>query len=98
MCTIFPEYFSFRTASIPTPPVEIRFRGAPEAAYFANASPSPREILVRGPSVTAGYYKRPDLNSDPSIFTANGWFITGEVGIWNSRNSEHHGLVRLRIA
>jgi len=66
MCTILPpEYFSFRAASIPTPPVEIRFRGAPEAAYFVNASPSPREILVRGPSVTAGYYKRPDLNSDP---------------------------------
>jgi len=39
---------------------------------------------MRGPSVTAGYYKRPDLNSDPSIFTEDGWFRTGDVGIWNS--------------
>ena len=65
MCTILPpEYFSFRAASILRPPVETRFRGAPEA-YFVNASPSPKEILVREPGVTVGYYKRPDLNSDP---------------------------------
>ena len=38
---------------------------------------------MRGPSVTAGYYKRPDLNSDPSIFTKDGWFRTGDVGMWN---------------
>jgi len=38
---------------------------------------------MRGPSVTAGYYKRPDLNSDPLIFTEDGWFRTGDVGMWN---------------
>lgn len=42
------------------------------------------EILIRGPSVTSGYYKRPDLNSDRSIFTEDGWFRTGDVGQWNS--------------
>lgn len=42
---------------------------------------------MRGPSVTAGYYKRPDLNSDPSIFTEDGWFRTGDVGMWNSDGS-----------
>jgi len=41
------------------------------------------EILIRGPSVTRGYYKRPDLNEDRSIFTEDGWFRTGDVGQWN---------------
>lgn len=41
------------------------------------------EILIRGPSVTKGYYKRDDLNNDRSIFTEDGWFRTGDVGQWN---------------
>lgn len=41
------------------------------------------EILIRGNAVTTGYYKRPDLNEDPSVFTADGWFRTGDVGQWN---------------
>ena len=88
MCTILPpEFFSFGTAGIPTPSVEIRLRDVPEAGYFANASPPRGEILMRGPSVTAGYYKRPDLNSDPTIFTEDGWFRTGDIGMWNSDGS-----------
>ena len=84
MCTILPpEYFSFGTAGIPTPSVEIKLRDVPEAGYFANASPPQGEVLMRGPSVTPGYYKRPDLNSDPAIFTEDGWFRTGDVGTWN---------------
>ena len=84
MCTILPpEFFSFGTAGIPTPSVEIKLRDVPEAGYFSNTSPARGEILMRGPSVTAGYYKRPDLNSDPSIFTEDGWFRTGDVGLWN---------------
>jgi len=84
MCTILPpEYFSFGTAGIPAPSVEIKLRDVPEAGYFANASVQRGEVLMRGPSVTAGYYRRPDLNSDPSIFTEDGWFRTGDVGMWN---------------
>jgi long-chain acyl-CoA synthetase len=84
MCTILPpEFFSFGTAGVPAPSVEIKLRDIPETGYFANASPPQGEVLMRGPSVTAGYYKRPDLNSDPSIFTADGWFRTGDVGMWN---------------
>lgn len=33
--------------------------------------------------MTKGYYKRPDLNADESIFTKDGWFRTGDVGQWN---------------
>jgi len=41
------------------------------------------EILLRGESVTKGYFGREDLNADESIFTKDGWFRTGDIGQWN---------------
>jgi len=49
------------------------------------------EIWVRGPSVTKGYFNRPDLNDDTSIFSTSPssdseyhWFHTGDIGQWNA--------------
>ena len=39
---------------------------------------APGEILVSGPSVTPGYWNRPDENF--SAFTEDGWFRTGDIG------------------
>lgn len=36
------------------------------------------EILCKGPNITVGYYKRPDLTADAII---NGWFHTGDIGV-----------------
>lgn len=37
-----------------------------------------KEILVKGPNVTKGYYNRPDL--DKIAFDEEGWFHTGDTG------------------
>lgn len=36
------------------------------------------EILLKGPTITKGYYNRPDLNAQS--FTADGYFRTGDCG------------------
>lgn len=84
MCAILPpEFMQFGSVGAPVPSVEIKLLDVPEAGYLSTNTQPQGEVLLRGPSVIKGYYKRDDLNNDESIFTKDGWLRTGDVGTWN---------------
>ena len=85
MCSILPpELMRYHSVGLPVPSIDIKLRDVPEAGYFSTNNPPQGEVCIRGPSVVNGYYKRPDLNSDETIFTKDGWLRTGDVGQWNA--------------
>ncbi|KAK2465148.1 hypothetical protein APHAL10511_002840 [Amanita phalloides] len=84
MCAILPpELMQCGSVGLPVPSIEVKLLDVPEAGYLSSNNPSQGEVCIRGNSVTKGYYKRPDLNSDESIFTKDGWLRTGDIGQWN---------------
>ncbi len=62
--------------------MEIKLVDAKDAGYLSTNKLPQGELYLRGPSVTKGYFKRPDL--DKESFTSDGWFKTGDVGQWNA--------------
>jgi long-chain acyl-CoA synthetase len=60
-----PDAFRFDTVGKPLPSVELKLA-------------ADGEILAKGPSVFTGYHKDPVATKD--AFTADGWFLTGDVG------------------
>ncbi|TFK35627.1 hypothetical protein BDQ12DRAFT_725916 [Crucibulum laeve] len=93
-----PELMRYGTVGLPVPYVKVKLLDVPDAGYFANpvardlpvTHPQQDEVCIRGPSVTKGYYKRDDLNSDPTIFTEDGWIRTGDL-----QTGEYIALERL---
>ena len=62
----FPQYhYEIGTVGLPLPGISVRIDGN-------------GEILVKGPTVTPGYYNNPDANA--KAFTDDGYFRTGDAG------------------
>lgn len=65
-----PGQNHFGTVGLPIPSVDVKIDEPNEDGEG--------EILVKGPNVMKGYYLRPELNAE--VFTADGWFRTGDIG------------------
>ncbi len=65
------------TVGFPLPGVELRL------------APDTSEVLVRGPNVFAGYWRRPEATME--AFDEDGWFRTGDLGEF-----DEEGYLRLR--
>ncbi|OAA72040.1 AMP-dependent synthetase/ligase [Akanthomyces lecanii RCEF 1005] len=62
----------------PMPCVEICLESVPELDYRADDKPFPRgEVLMRGPSIFAGYFKNDAENA--KALEPDGWFHTGDI-------------------
>ena len=64
---------------------EVRLRKVEGTNYTAEGEYPSGELLVRGPIVFQGYYKRPDLTKE--VLDEEGWFATGDVV---QITKEHH--------
>ncbi|RXW22284.1 hypothetical protein EST38_g3586 [Candolleomyces aberdarensis] len=84
MCAILPpELMRYNSVGLPVPSCEVKLLDVPDAGYLSTNELPQGEVLIRGHSVFKEYYKRPDLNSDETVFTKDGWLRTGDVGQWN---------------
>lgn len=84
MCAVLPpELMQYGAVGLPVPCCEVKLVDITETGYLSSNDPPQGEICIRGPSVVKGYFKRDDLNNDPSIFAPDGFFHTGDIGQWN---------------
>jgi long-chain acyl-CoA synthetase len=65
-----------RSAGRPVPGVDVEIRDAVTGVRVASGESG--EIVVRGPSVTPGYWRNPEATAQ--AFTGDGFFRTGDVG------------------
>ncbi|KAK3806299.1 MAG: hypothetical protein J3Q66DRAFT_392932 [Benniella sp.] len=84
MCAIMtPDSFSYNRVGSPVPCTEVKLVDVPEAGYLATDTPVPRgEVWIRGPSITAGYFKNEKETS--GTLTEDGWLKTGDIGEWHN--------------
>ncbi|MDE6768568.1 MAG: long-chain fatty acid--CoA ligase, partial [Muribaculaceae bacterium] len=67
-----PVDYEIGTVGVPIPGLEVKID-------------TNGEILVKGPTVTPGYYKNPKANED--AFTDDGFFRTGDAGYFNANGA-----------
>ena len=63
--------------------IEVKLVDFPDAGYFSTNDPPQGEIWIRGDPVTEGYWENENETKD--AITSDGWFMTGDIGEFNSK-------------
>ncbi|KAL6104500.1 acsl3 [Pungitius sinensis] len=79
------EIWDYSTGRVGAPLVcsEITLKDWEEGGYYSTDKPNPRgEIVIGGPNVAMGYYKRESRNREDFYVDEHGqrWFCTGDIG------------------
>eukprot|EP00762_Andalucia_godoyi_P005966 ANDGO_00076.mRNA.1 Fatty acyl-CoA synthetase A len=61
----------------PLPGCEVCLQSVPDLGYSVSSNPPSGELLVRGPSVSKGYFQDPKSTAED--FLPDGWFRTGDI-------------------
>eukprot|EP00218_Dolichomastix_sp_CCMP3274_P007847 CAMPEP_0170141298 /NCGR_PEP_ID=MMETSP0033_2-20121228/6905_1 /TAXON_ID=195969 /ORGANISM="Dolichomastix tenuilepis, Strain CCMP3274" /LENGTH=649 /DNA_ID=CAMNT_0010377555 /DNA_START=6 /DNA_END=1955 /DNA_ORIENTATION=- len=62
----------------PLAPTVLKLESVPDMKYDATADPPRGEVLLKGPGLFKGYYKKPDMTAE--VIDKDGWFHTGDIG------------------
>lgn len=68
--------------------IEVKLADFKDGGYLATNNPPQGEILIRGPSIMAGYFNNPEETA--KALTDDGWFRTGDIGEW-----DHNGHIKI---
>ncbi|MFZ4543044.1 MAG: AMP-dependent synthetase/ligase [Saprospiraceae bacterium] len=71
-----PGGYLYGSVGMPLPGVEVKIEEDSEIKGEG-------EILVKGPNVMMGYYKKPDLTAE--VMTTDGWYRTGDIGHFTNK-------------
>ncbi|KAF8925896.1 Long-chain-fatty-acid--CoA ligase 5 [Dissophora ornata] len=81
-CNMFDYSSTTQHVGAPVGCNEIKLVDDVESGFISADEPNPRgEILIRGPNVMKGYFKKPNATS--TAVDKDGWFHTGELGTFH---------------
>ncbi len=90
-----PGYVGLELPGLESRLVPLEDEGVDHPRVVDKMLEKPGCFQVRGPTVFAGYYNRPEATAE--AFTADGWFRTGDTVVYDSEANSYRHLGRSSV-